>query len=49
MIRKRFLQLMGICLFLGTIWAIREYGIFEFLENLFRDPMGQVPSIDVER
>lgn len=49
MIRKWFLRVVGVSLFLGTIWAIREYGIFEFIEGLFSDPTANLPSVDINR
>lgn len=49
MIRKWFMRLMGVSLFLGAIWAIREYGIFDALESLFRDPTANLPSVDINK
>lgn len=46
-IRKRFVKIMGLAAFLAAVWFIREYGIFDMIENLFRDPMGSVPSVNI--
>lgn len=48
-IRKRFIQLMCLAMFLGAVWAIREYGIFEFFESLFGDPMQHIPDVDINQ
>jgi ABC-type dipeptide/oligopeptide/nickel transport system permease component len=46
-LRKRIVFTLGVALFLGMIWAIREYGIWDLLESLFSDPGQVVPEFTI--
>lgn len=48
-IRKKIVFWMGIAFFLGIVWAIKKYGIWDFFESLFTDPLSQVPSVDINK
>jgi hypothetical protein len=43
-LRKRIVFVIGVGFFLGMVWAIRKYGIWDFFEGLFSDPGQMVPD-----
>jgi hypothetical protein len=43
-LRKRIVFWLGVAAFIGAVWAIREFHIFEFFEGLFSDPGQIIPT-----
>lgn len=41
-LRRRIVFWLGVAAFVGMVWVIKEFGIWDFFETLFTDPMSTI-------